>query len=107
MVGVEEFAETTETDSLLKAFPNPFNAQTTIKFALSKSVDVRDMTFKIYNVLGQVVFSFMPEVTSAQNKFQFIWDGRNESGAALPSGNYFFVASTAQKNFSLKLLLIK
>ena len=58
-------------------------------------------------MLGQVVRTFEPNLASGQRKYQFIWDGRNENGVTVTSGNYFFIVSTPQKRYSLKLLLIK
>lgn len=103
----EELEQETDNDSLFQAYPNPFNTQTTIKIKLSKSINPKNISFKIYNVLGQVVQTYQPDVTADRKHYEFIWDGKNDSGIAVSSGNYFFVVSTPEKRFSLKLLLLR
>jgi hypothetical protein len=107
LAGVEQFEKDTETDSLLQAYPNPFNAQTIIKFSTSNSINPKDLTFKIYNIMGQVVRSFEPNGSSDKSSYQFIWDGKDENGITISSGNYFFIASTPHNRYSLKLLLLQ
>lgn len=107
LVGIEEFKENANNDSLLQAYPNPFNTQTTIKFTISNSVNTKDITFRIYDILGQVVRTFTPNITEDRKSYQLVWDGRNESGITVSSGNYFFIISTPQECYVLKLLLIK
>jgi hypothetical protein len=37
----------------------------------------------------------------------FNWNGKNDRGEAVSTGNYFFVASTTEKKYIKKLLLIR
>ncbi len=106
VIGVEDGAEI-QADTLFQAYPNPFNNQTTIKIRLSKSVESSSTTFKIYNILGQVVKSFIPENNSTSNEFEFIWNGMNENNSIVSSGQYFFVMSYEGKVKTLKLMLVK
>jgi len=106
LVGVENDIFIAATDSVLQAYPNPFNAQTTIQISLPVTKFSDKVTYKIFNMLGQVVRTFTPEKATA-NRLQLVWEGKNDSGFEVSSGNYFFVVSTPEKNYSLKLVLVK
>jgi len=107
LIGIDDMPAKFQVDSLLQAYPNPFNAQVKIKFAFHKSDVPRNMTFKIYNLLGQVVRNFQPQAEADQKNYEFTWDGRNDNGIIVTSGNYFFVATTPQQRHVLKLLFMK
>lgn len=106
LVGVENHVAIAATDSVLQAFPNPFNAHTTIQISLPGTKFTDQVTYKIYNMLGQVVRTFTAE-KGAANRIQFVWEGENDRGFQVSSGHYFFVVSTPEKNYSLKLMLLK
>jgi Ca-activated chloride channel family protein len=98
----------TEADSIhLSAYPNPFNNQVNIKINLPSSLITENITFKIYNVLGEIVKTFQFDALQSSNNYQFKWDARNDDGSTVASGIYFFVATTPEKNYSVKLLLMK
>ena len=82
--------------------PNPFNNQTIITFKSNKSLNNKNISFIIYNVLGQVVRTFKPDIKSDQKAYQFAWDGKNNNNTLVSSGNYFFVVQTAKKQYKLK-----
>jgi Ca-activated chloride channel family protein len=97
-----------EGDSvLLSVYPNPFNNQVNIKINLPSSLVSENMTFKIYNILGETVKTFQVDPLQSLKNYQFIWNGRNEDGSIVASGIYFFVVTTPEKNYSVKLLLMK
>jgi Ca-activated chloride channel family protein len=103
---VEDTADA-EIDSIaLAAFPNPFNSQVNIRVNVA-SLGSDNATYRIYNILGEVVKTFQLETDQLNKDYNLIWDGRNDYGATVASGIYFFVASTPQKNYTLKLLLMK
>ncbi|KUG26392.1 multicopper oxidase [hydrocarbon metagenome] len=93
-------------DFTLAAYPNPFNNQTKIQINLPSSLSSESISFKIYNILGQVVKTFEID-QSMRGKFELVWDGRNDYGQNVSSGIYIFVAITPQKTHSVKLQLIK
>lgn len=108
LVGIEELEENSEADSLLlQAYPNPFNAQTTIKFNLKESLAPQQLNFAIYNILGQQVRNLKPEAPSDGKSYRFSWDGINDNGKTVSSGNYFLVINTPRHRYSLKLLYLK
>jgi len=107
VTGVDLEEIKSDTDSLLQAYPNPFNDNTIIKISLPETIDTNELSLKIYNVMGQVVRTFEPNLAENRNSFQLIWNGRNDNGQTIASGSYFFVMTTKVKRYSLKLLLLK
>ena len=107
VVDIEEKDEV-NSDTLFTSYPNPFNNQTTIKIRLSKNINPETASFKIYNVLGQVVKTFIPSVgLNETNEFEFYWNGENDNNSLVASGNYFFVMQHAGRVQTLKLVLVK
>ena len=72
--------------SLLQNFPNPFNPQTRISYALPEGVNVR---VSIHNILGQTVRTLVDSYQEAGFK-NVVWDGADESGRQVSSGLYFY-----------------
>ncbi len=90
--GIEnsEFATQPQTSRLCQNFPNPFNAQTTIRFNLANASAVK---LEIYNLLGEKVRSLFQGVLPAGiNTFQ--WLGNNTAGENVTSGLYFYRLET-------------
>jgi flagellar hook assembly protein FlgD len=92
---------------IIQAYPNPFNPSTTLRVRLPHSVESKDVTLTIYNILGQTVRSFdVTELTDRQER-NIVWDGRDLHGTPVSSGVYLAVVTTPQKRFTVKLLLMK
>jgi hypothetical protein len=68
----------------LKASPNPFAGQTTICYALPRTVQV---TLALYNAQGQEVRAFDVGHRAA-GMYRLIWDGTDQSNRPLPRGVY-------------------
>ena len=72
--------------NLLGNYPNPFNPNTTISYALPYQSSVELI---IYDIMGREIKSFNVSYQSAgYNKL--VWDGRNENGEIVSSGVYFY-----------------
>ena len=65
--------------------PNPFNPETTIRFALAQESQVR---LEVFDVVGQRVRTLVTERLPA-GAHQALWDGRSENGEQVSSGVYF------------------
>jgi hypothetical protein len=104
---VEDSIENEVVDLSLGAYPNPFNSQVNINVKLPGSFNPENLTFRIYDILGQVVKTFDPDLSAGQREYRFRWDGTSDEGYAAASGIYFFVVTTPEKNYSVKLLLMK
>jgi hypothetical protein len=102
-----EIFNTTKNDTLFKAYPNPFNNQVKIEVSLPNIAPPEDLTFKIFNVLGQVIRTFDVNRNVEGNKYNFIWNGKNDTGSDVSSGVYFFIINTGGERYSMKLLFIK
>jgi hypothetical protein len=88
---------------LLQNHPNPFNPRTEISFTLDA---VADVTLRVYSVDGRIVRTvFHGRAAAGWNRFE--WDGRNEAGAAMPSGVYLYRLVTPEAIQTRKLMLLK
>jgi hypothetical protein len=79
-------------------YPNPFNSETIIEFALSKKSPVE---ITIYNVLSQIVHAHNPGKLS-RGVQQYTWNA-----AGMNSGVYYYQIIAGYRKFSGKLLHIK
>jgi hypothetical protein len=75
-----------ESFELKQNYPNPFNPTTKIVFLLPEASNV---SLKIYDVSGRLVRTLVNESRPAGN-YHLTWDGRDESGARVSSGIYFY-----------------
>ena len=91
-------ATTIDEFRLLPAYPNPFNALTTLRFMLNKPADV---TVTFYNIRGQQVDRVSPG-RQAAGYHTIRWQA-----GYLPSGLYFYTVSTGDSYHHGKLILIK
>jgi len=107
LVCIEESLNSSECDSMFTAYPNPFNNQVQIKVQLPEAVSAKQAKFRIYNLLGQVVRTFHVHNLEEKGSLIFKWNGKNDAGSDVASGNYFFIVTTLQKRYSLKLLFMK
>ncbi len=89
--------------SLNANYPNPFNPQTTIKFALPEAQDVR---LEIFNIKGQRVRVLMSESMSA-GVHSVIWNGTDGGGRTVASGTYFYRLQAGPMNETQRMLLLK
>lgn len=90
-----------EQFSLSPNYPNPFNAGTTIAYALPQEGNVR---LVIYNMLGQVVRKLVDENQTAGYK-RILWDGADEHGLRVSSGVYFYRIEFGQQRLIGKMIL--
>ena len=105
LVGIQELNSESVNDSLV-AYPNPFNSTTKIKLTLKNIKSNNSVSLKIYNTLGQVVRSF-EKSQNISDQIEFIWNGKNNQGQDVATGNYFCIVSTVDKIYKLKLILVK
>ncbi|MCA9730727.1 T9SS type A sorting domain-containing protein [candidate division KSB1 bacterium] len=89
--------------ALLQNTPNPFNPETTINYSLPQSGIV---ILTIYDTLGKHVKTLTSGHKDA-GYHSVKWDGRNENGAPVASGFYFYQLSTPVFKKNLKMLLLR
>ncbi len=89
-----------ETLSLLN-YPNPFNIETTIEYALPAKARVRLL---IYNLRGQKIRELVDAIQQPGTKKAF-WNGKNDSEIEVASGVYFVRINVGSKVISRKITL--
>ena len=89
--------------SLHQNYPNPFNPETTIRFELPHSADVR---LTVYNLLGQRIVTLLDEHRE-EGIHHFMWNGTDRTGRIVPSGMYFYRLETPNWTETNKLLIIR
>jgi flagellar hook assembly protein FlgD len=88
---------------LLQNYPNPFNPETTIEYTLPKSSFVK---LRVFDTLGQEVRTLVNDFQQAGFK-SVAWDGKNNHGQIVPSGQYIYQLTADGVTRSAKLLLLK
>ncbi|MCP4580191.1 MAG: T9SS type A sorting domain-containing protein [candidate division Zixibacteria bacterium] len=101
--GIEEVATIPTTFSLSPNYPNPFNASTTINYALPYPGQVK---LDIYDILGRQITTLIDESQAAGEK-SIIWAGQTNDGNPVSSGVYFYRLTTGDEVFSERMTLIK
>lgn len=88
----------------VRAFPNPFNPTTEIRWSLAGAPAAR---LVIHDVAGNVVMRYDLDSDSASG--QATWNGRDQAGRQAPSGIYFAVLQSGDGRplASTKLTLLK
>ena len=84
-------------------YPNPFNPQTTIAYALPEAAPVR---LAIYDLLGRVVRMLVDETQSA-GYTRVIWDGRNELGQTVGTGIYLYQLQVGRQQLVRRMVFQK
>jgi len=97
--GIELFDSEIPSDySLNQNYPNPFNPSTTISYSLPFS---RNVTLKIYDILGNEIVTIVNEMQNAGN-YAVDFDASN-----LSSGLYIYKLSAGNFQQTKKLMLLK
>lgn len=84
-------------------FPNPFNPETTIRYALPEAAHA---TLGIYNILGQKVATLVDQEKPA-GYHEVIWNGRDSSDQLLASGVYFYQLIAGEFQRTRRMMLMK
>lgn len=91
-------------------FPNPFNPETAIPFALSPNPASQTgeiaVQLVIFNISGQLVRQLLDENMSP-GQHQVLWDGRDATGAKVGSGIYIYRLQTPNAVQSRRMTLLK
>ncbi|MCK6560632.1 T9SS type A sorting domain-containing protein [bacterium] len=94
---------TSKEYSLSQNYPNPFNPETTIEYTLPQPSFV---ILKLFDILAQEVRTLVNEFQQSGTK-SAVWDGRNNHGQLVPSGQYFYRLTTDGFTKSYKSLLLR
>lgn len=88
-----------ENKSQASVYPNPSDGSVTIDFSINKSSDVR---IDIINIDGKVIRQFNPAFYS-KGKHSVNWNGCDNSGRKIASGNYFVLIQTDRDKKVIKI----
>lgn len=91
---------------LRQNYPNPFNPTTWITFAIPARAGETEMRLEIFTIDGRLVRSLV-QGKYAPGTHRVQWDGRDEIGAAVPTGVYFYRIRADKFSASRKLALVK
>ncbi len=78
---------------LYRNYPNPFDAETSIRFALENPAHVK---LEIVNILGQSVSTVVNGFKST-GLHEVFWDGYNDAGVRSSSGPYLYQLTVYEK----------
>jgi len=92
-----------ETTRLLAGYPNPFNGEVTIPYALSEEGKVR---LVIFNALGQRIRTLVDEM-QPRGFMRATWDGKDSFGRSVASGIYFIKLTAGNAVFARRISLQK
>ncbi|MBD3170719.1 MAG: T9SS type A sorting domain-containing protein [candidate division Zixibacteria bacterium] len=90
--------EIPEKPFLLRNYPNPFNASTTISFDLTVGSDVK---LEVYNIKGQKVAELVDDFMPSGNH-QLLWNAEDNS-----SGVYFYKLKAGRQSVTKSMTLMK
>ncbi len=93
-----------DTFDLSSVFPNPFQAQTVVRYGLSESQPV---TLVVYNMLGERVAVLLQDEAQQQGYHAVVWDGVNTLGQPLASGVYLVHLRAGGRTATRKVVLIR
>ena len=100
---VQSIAGTPTSFVVKENYPNPFNPETRIEFALPATQQVRVMVF---NQLGQLIRTLY-DGQLQPGYHTMTWNGQNDLGLQVPSGTYFLHVQTDHEMKTLKMLMVK
>jgi hypothetical protein len=91
----------------LHNFPNPFNPRTTIELTLPAGSGSVPVEVAVFDLRGRRVIQLFGGPLAAGLRHGFTWDGRDDSGRAVPSGVYFARAIVGERVQTAKMLLVR
>jgi len=106
-LAVDGDTEKESADSLIQAYPNPFNNQVNIVISAPAGTDYTQASGAIYNVLGQRVKTLNLSSGQAGSKLKISWEGIDDSGSSVATGVYFLVVEFPGKRLTHRLTLVK
>ncbi|MCC5946652.1 MAG: type IX secretion system sortase PorU [Bernardetiaceae bacterium] len=87
---IEFVVENDPVEVKVVSYPNPFSERTQIRITHNRAGEDIEVSGRVYNAKGQLVRNLRNLfVRNSSESFELMsWDGREQSGAALPNGMY-------------------
>jgi hypothetical protein len=89
--------------TLRQNYPNPFNPMTRIDFVIERT-EIVDLS--VFDLAGRRVASLHQGELGA-GEHHVIWNGKTDSGAAAPAGQYRYLLKTGTSQVSRSMVLLK
>lgn len=99
----ESIAVGAPSPALRQNYPNPSNPSTTIRYGIPERSHV---TLDIFDVAGRRITRLVNAEQEA-GSHEIVWSGRNEEGAIVSSGVYFYTLAAGKKVITRKMILMK
>jgi hypothetical protein len=84
--------------------PNPFAAETTIRFEAPGATPVK---LRVFDVAGRAVRTLVDGITPGGTAHRVRWDGRNDHGEAVAAGVYFYRLEVGDFRESRRLVRLR
>ncbi len=101
-------AHTPQRFTLAQSHPNPFSAKQSsalIRYELPQAQAV-PVTLRVYDLLGHEVRR-LTQTKQTRGVYAVRWDGRDEQGALVPAGIYFYELRAGDLRQAQKLVLVR
>ncbi|MFC1502117.1 T9SS type A sorting domain-containing protein [bacterium] len=106
LTGVEEYTDLSEQPRIFKLhpnYPNPFNADTVIRYTIPRTSRVQ---IEIYNLLGKRIKSLLDE-NKGPGSHEVRWNGRTDNEGYTSSGIFLVVMKAGDFISRQKITMIK
>ena len=90
--------------TLEQNYPNPFNPTTSIRFSLPLQ---KKISIIVYDILGNEVKTLLNNQEFEIGNYEVTWDGTNNFGTSVASGQYIYTMKYGNFSKSLKMTLLK
>ncbi len=102
IIGIENNGtELPEGFKLEQNYPNPFNPATNIRFSIPNVLSNREISLKIYNILGNEV-AVLADGKYPAGEHEISWNAEG-----IPSGIYFYKLLSENLSITKKMVLVK
>lgn len=85
------------------AYPNPFNEFIKIGYELNHPAEI---SISVYNIFGSEVKMLAYKSNNSAGAYSVTWDGKNNEGAKVSSGVYFYTITAGKSKTSGKIMLM-
>jgi len=89
--------------ALIGNYPNPFNPETTISYALK---DPGRVNIGIYNLKGQLIRTLVNS-DQPSGRYAVLWNGRDDQGRAVGSGIYYYRMQAKDYQATRRMILMQ
>jgi len=88
------------------AIPNPFNPITEISYGIPLEASLSRVILSVYTATGREVTTLVDQV-QGPGEYRVVWDGRDQKGAEVASGVYFYRLTWNGSSETRRMVLLK